>query len=164
MVALARCLVLGAFVFLTTAGARQNAPDLPSTPLTFGFFTARFSTDGTFALEGEGWPAFRGTWTRDGAEIQLSTPGVRDCGGPGRYRFSVDASLVRFDLVTDECTPRRMILDRSTWRPLGKAQAIPPRRIVRSVSDRLRPLPAAASAAGSWLSFRGRDARVSPTD
>jgi outer membrane protein assembly factor BamB len=158
MVALAQCLALCAFVFLTTASARQNTPNLPSTPLTFGFFTARFSADGTFTLEGEGWPAFIGTWTRDGAEIQLSTPGVRDCGGPGRYRISVDASLVRFDLVTDGCTPRRMILDRSTWRPLGEAQAIPPRRIVRSVSDRLRPLPAAASAAGSWPSFRGRDA------
>jgi hypothetical protein len=29
---------------------------LASTPLTFGFFTARFDTNGTFTLEGEGWP------------------------------------------------------------------------------------------------------------
>ena len=65
--------------------ARQPSVTLPSTPLTFGFFTARFDTNGTFTLEGEGWPPFKGTWTLDSAVIVLSTPGVRDCEAPGRY-------------------------------------------------------------------------------
>jgi outer membrane protein assembly factor BamB len=144
-------------LFLTTAVARQ-APQLPPTPLTFGFFTARFESNGNFTLEGQGWPAFKGTWTQQAAEIQLATPAVRDCDGPGRYRVHVDGRRVRFELVSDDCTPRRMILDRSVWRPVGEVDAPPPRRIVRAGADRPHPLPAAASATGSWPSFRGRDA------
>lgn len=72
---------------------------LPSTPLTFGFFTARFDTNGTFTLEGEGWPPFKGTWTLDSAVIVLSTPGVRDCEAPGRYRVGRDGATIRFDSI-----------------------------------------------------------------
>ena len=137
--------------------ARQSVT-LPSTPLTFGFFTARFDPAGTFTLEGEGWPPFKGTWTLDGSAVVLSTPGVRQCEGPGRYRLSVDGGLVHFDLVSDECMPRKMIVNRSTWRPAGTAAPVAARRIVRTAADHPKPLPPAASAAGSWPSFRGPDA------
>jgi outer membrane protein assembly factor BamB len=144
-------------LFMATAVARQ-APELPSTPLVFGFFTARFEPNGNFTLEGQGWPAFRGTWTQQVAEIQLATPDVRDCAGPGRYRIQIDGSRVRFDLVSDDCTPRRMILDRSVWRPAGEVEGPQPRRIVRTATERPGALPDAGSASGSWPSFRGRDA------
>lgn len=159
MNAIVRKLVLGVSVLLAaTVNARQPAPQIPSTPLTFGFFTARFAVDGTFTLDGQGWPPFKGTWTMNATEIQLATPSVRDCSSPGRYRVAVDVGRVRFDLVSDECTPRRMILDRSSWRPLGEVDAVPERRIVRTAAERLPTLPNAGSAAGSWPSFRGREA------
>jgi hypothetical protein len=43
------------------SGGQASAP-LPAGPLSFGAFTARFLPDGTFALDGEGWPPFKGTW------------------------------------------------------------------------------------------------------
>jgi outer membrane protein assembly factor BamB len=155
-----RCLVavLVSLVSSTNVGnlaARQSSAALPSTPLTFGFFTARFDPSGTFTLEGEGWPPLKGTWTTESTAIVLSTPELRGCGGPGRYRLTADNGLPHFDVISDECVPRRMIVDRSTWHPAGTAKAIAPRHIVRTAADRVRPLPAATSAAGSWPSFRG---------
>ncbi len=156
MIAVARKLAcVGAIVVSATGSARQQAPPIPSTPLTFGFFTARFAADGSFTLAGDGWPSFKGTWRADAAEIQLATPGVRDCERPGRYSVRVNGDRVRFDLVSDSCMPRRMILDRSTWRPAGAAEAVPERRIVRTTAQRPRPLPIASDSAGSWPSFRG---------
>jgi outer membrane protein assembly factor BamB len=138
--------------------ARQPSVTLPSTPLTFGFFTARFDTNGTFTLEGEGWPPFKGTWTLDSAVIVLSTPGVRDCEAPGRYRVGRDGATIRFDLVVDDCTARRMIVDRSMWRPAGSSTPVAERRIVRMAAARPKPLPAPVGVAGSWPSFRGPEA------
>ena len=66
----ARLIVLGsvaATVALGSAAGARQAEVLPSTPITFGFFTARFDPAGTFTLEGEGWPPFKGTWTMDSA-------------------------------------------------------------------------------------------------
>ena len=155
-----RIAATAALAALVNAGilARQSMPTLPSTPITFGFFTARFDPAGTFTLEGEGWPPFKGTWTMEAAAVVLSTPGVRNCEGQGRYRIGLDNGLVHFDVVSDDCEPRRMIVDRSTWRPVGAAKAIPTRTIARTGADRMPPLPAPASAAGSWPSFRGPDA------
>ncbi len=136
--------------------ARQPAIDLPSAPLQFGFFTARFAADGRFTLEGQGWPTFQGTWKADGAVLTLvSAPADDGCGGPGRYRVTVQGTRVAFAVVADECTPRRMILDGSTWRPAGEVDPVPERRIVRTGPDRPRRLPQPASPAGSWPSFRG---------
>ncbi len=134
----------------------QSTSPLPSDQLTFGAFTARFASDGTFNLEGSGWPAFNGTWTADGGQIELVVPaGPEGCAGPGRYRFRVDDRRLRFDLVADGCEPRRMILDRSTWRPAGEASVVAARRIERTAGART-PLPAkAGDGAGSWPSFRG---------
>jgi outer membrane protein assembly factor BamB len=70
----------------------------------------------------------------------------------------VNGAHVTFGLVADDCVPRRMILDRSVWRPSGEAAAIPTRKIVRTAAPRRAPLPAPAPAAGSWPSFRGPQA------
>ena len=94
------------------SGGQASVP-LPADPLTFGAFTARFLPDGTFALEGEGWPPFKGTWKAAGQQIELvvAANAPEGCGGPGRYQFRVDGRRVSFDLVADGCEPRRMILD-----------------------------------------------------
>ena len=148
---------IGIALCVTTLGAGQASP-LPSTPLTFGFFTARFGADGAFTLQGQGWPTFTGTWKATAAELVITTPGIPKCEPAARYRFAINATGVRLDLIADDCTPRRMILDRSTWRREGEALAIPPRNIVRTAASPLRALPRAASATGSWPSFRGTEA------
>jgi outer membrane protein assembly factor BamB len=140
-----------------TTGAQDVR--LPATPLQFGLFQARFNADGTFSLEGQGWPAFKGTWKTAGPEVTLLTamPQAK-CDGPGRYRVEGSGTRVTLALVTDDCVPRRMILDRSTWRPLGEADPKPERRIVRSGPDKPPRLHRPAAAAGSWPSFRGPQA------
>jgi outer membrane protein assembly factor BamB len=133
--------------------ARQ--PAIPSTPLTYGFFTLQLAADGTFALRGEGWPAFAGRWTAAGQNIDINTPGVRNCEAQASYRYQLQGTRMALALVNDTCAPRRMILDRSIWRPVGEAEAAPTRRIATRTADPLPPLPAAPSPAGSWPSFRG---------
>ena len=142
---------------LSTGIASQSGGALPATPLAFGFFVARFDPAGTFTLDGQGWPALGGTWKADGGDVTLVSTAVKDCSGPGRYRVTPAGSHVSFALVADECAPRRMILDRSTWRPVGEAEAVPERRIVHTAAKHTK-LPAASAAAGSWPSFRGAEA------
>jgi PQQ-like domain len=145
----AACAVYGAL-------AAAQPASIPSTALTYGFFTIQFSTGGTFVLKGEGWPTFTGTWTSDGQHVDINTPGIRDCDAQARYRYERRDSRLALTLVNDGCVPRRMILDRSTWRPVGEAETIPQRVIATKTAERLLPLPPAASATGSWPSFRGR--------
>jgi outer membrane protein assembly factor BamB len=136
-------------------GGAQPAP-IPASPLVFGAFNARFAADGVFTMQGQGWPAFRGTWKAEGPEIQIVTPDAAGgCDQPGRYRFTIDRAHVTFDVVNDACVPRRMILDHSTWRPSGETVAIPERKIVRTAAPKPAALPAAAPDRGSWPSFRG---------
>lgn len=139
--------------------AQQATTQMPSSPLSFGAFVARFDPAGTFTLEGKGWPKMNGNWKSQGAEIELSmTGGPGGCDGPGKYRFSIDGKRITFDLVADECRPRQMILDRSTWSPAGEASIKAPRRITRTSTARppLRPTP--PTQRGSWPSFRGPQA------
>ena len=147
--------VAGAVLGASTTA--QQSP-IPSAPLTYGFFTLHFSADGSFTLKGEGWPTFVGTWKADSTTLDVATPAVEKCETPARYRFHVDGNRLRLELVTDDCTPRRMILDRSAWRPVGESDVIPPRRIQHSPTIPLPPLPRASSSAGSWPSFRGTSA------
>ncbi len=127
--------------------------------MTYGVFTARFGADATFALEGEGWGSFNGSWKRDGSEIEIDTSGgPNECRRAGRYRLRVDARRVTLDVAADPCTPRRMILDHSTWRPAGETDVIPERRIARTGASPRPTLPDAAAASGSWPSFRGPQA------
>ena len=144
---------LGSAVALGAQG-----PTLPPTPITFGFFTARFAPGGAFTLEGDGWPTFTGTWALEASEVRLATPGVRNCEGPGRYRVRNDEGRVQLALVSDDCQPRRMILDKSDWRPVGTAVTIAERSITRRAAPKLPPLPAAAPA-GRQLAVVSRPRR-----
>ena len=160
---LSGCLALiGLALTCATAVVVSQAISLPSSPIQFGFFQARFNADGTFTLEGQGWPPFKGTWKLDGNEMTLLTPDVKTppamaagCGLQGRYQVSIASNRIGFALIADDCVPRRMILDRSTWRPLGESEPIAVRRLVRHGPDAPPRLPARGSAAGSWPSFRG---------
>ena len=151
--------VVLAYAAATAAGvaqSRQANLSVPATPLTFGAFSAQFRQDGTFSLTGEGWAAMRGTWTVDGTEIVLRLPGASGaCADPARYTITLDGRRLTFALVSDTCTERRMILDRSEWRPAGETRLVPDRRITRTVAPGQHLLPRAATPTGSWPSFRG---------
>ena len=132
---------------------------LPASPLKFGAFLVTFNPDGTLALETQGEPGISGRWQIDGPQIELSMTGFgAGCDGPGHYQFRLDNNRVSFDLLSDPCTTRRMIFDRSRWSPASEARVVPERRIVRTASEETRALPAAAPRAGSWPSFRGTEA------
>ena len=138
------------------AGSTQVPTVLPAGSLTFGGFVGEFSADGSFRIEGQGWPALVGTWEVGGSELLLvPAEGADECPGPGRYSFEVEAGRLHLQLVTDDCTPRRMILDGSTWRPAGEAEPVVERRIVLTTAVTRGPLPDPGSAAGRWPSFRG---------
>jgi outer membrane protein assembly factor BamB len=142
-----------------SVASQQPAPTLPSSPLRFGVFVARFGADGSFLLEGQGWPPFKGVWKSDADRIELTTSGgPPGCEGPGRYRFRIDRTRVSFDLVSDDCMFRRMIVDRSVWRPEGEAEPVPVRRIVRTAAASRPALPDAGTSNGSWPAFRGPQA------
>jgi outer membrane protein assembly factor BamB len=140
----------------------QTAPTppgtLPSQPLRFGAFAARFDPAGTFTLDGQGWPKLGGNWRIDGAEIELtSAAGPPACAKPGRYRVDTTGGGLTFAVIADPCQPRRMILDRSAWRPATEAEAIPTRRIAVTALAK-PPAKPAAPPAGSWPAFRGAQA------
>ena len=102
--------------------------------------------DGAFTLEGQGWPALKGTWTAAGEKVEITTSGGGEgCAGPGRYAYRVEGGRVSFTLQSDDCEARRMILDRSTWTPAGTPVTRPERRIVRTPGAG-GPLPKAAAA------------------
>jgi outer membrane protein assembly factor BamB len=141
------------------AAALSAQQTLPSGPLVIRAFTLRFDPAGTFSLAGEGWPSMAGTWTTSGSEVTLQLQnGPKDCAGAGRYTFAVDGPRVSFNLITDDCQPRRMILDRSQWLPPGVQPPMEARRIVRRAGTAKNALPPAARGAGHWPSFRGHEA------
>jgi outer membrane protein assembly factor BamB len=142
----------------TSVFGRQAAP-LPSYPLTFGAFAARFDPGGTFTLEGQGWPALSGSWKAENGEVVMTmSGGPGGCDGIGRYRFQHADRRLTFTLVSDECAPRRMILDRSAWIPAGETTSAPARRIVPTVLGRMPPQPKPPTPQGAWPSFRGPQA------
>ena len=137
------------------AGAQADV-QLPSSPLKFGVFVARFDPAGTFKLEGDRWPTLVGNWKIKGDEIELATSGgPKGCEAPGRYRVRSDGSRVSFAVISDDCVPRRMILDRSTWSPAEEVKKITPRRIVRTAGNRAPARPEPGAQKGNWPSFRG---------
>jgi len=145
------------------AGASQQSDlQIPSTPMKFGAFTARFDTDGAFKLEGTGWPTFSGKWKRAGDELELVTANApKGCEGPGRYRVRLESKHVTFNLIADECVPRRMILNGSDWSPAEEAKVIASRHIVSTTNTSgARPpkLPEPNAVNGNWPSFRGMQA------
>jgi outer membrane protein assembly factor BamB len=147
-------LVLGSHLPPRISG--QQAVKVPSHPLTFGAFTSRWEADGSFFLEGQGWPTMKGTWKLDGGEIEIVLKDAPSgCGGPGRYRPRTDGERFLLEMVSDDCRPRKMILDGSAWVAAGTAKAIAPRQFVRSAGARPPSKPDPQSADGSWPSFRG---------
>jgi outer membrane protein assembly factor BamB len=146
-------------VGLLAAGQVLTAPPaaaLPDSPMMFGAFTATFGRDGTFVLEGQGWPLFKGTWRAMGDAVELTTPlSEKGCEGSGRYGYRLDATRLTLTLRSDECATRKLILDGSAWVPAGTVVTHPPRRIVRTAGEMRAPLLPAAPANGSWPSFRG---------
>ena len=184
--ALALLLALGIVAVSTArpsaprALAQQATTQLPNCPLTFGAFVLRFDPGGSFTLQGQGWPTLSGNWKMNGADIELTmTGGPGGCDGPGRYRVRLDANRVSFDLVSDQCRPRQMIIDRSTWSPASETKVKASRIITRTTATaggkrttgsastseaKLRSYAGANSAKGSWLpkgswpSFRGPEA------
>ena len=145
---------------LRPAAANAQADvKVPSSPLKFGVFVALFDTAGTFKLEGDRWPTMTGTWKIKGDEIELvMSGGPKGCEGPGKYRLSGDGTHVSFSLISDDCVPRRMILDRSTWSPPEEVKKIAPRRIVRTAGNRAPARPEPNGKTGNWPSFRGPQA------
>jgi outer membrane protein assembly factor BamB len=138
---------------------RQTNVQVPTNSMKFGAFVTQFNSDGTFKLEGTGWPTMKGNWKSKGDEIELSmSGGPKGCDGPGRYRIRIDGKHVSLDLISDECTPRRMILGESTWVPTEEVKTIAPRRIVRTAGARAPSRPDPNTPAGSWPSFRGQQA------
>ena len=139
-------------------GKQANA-QLPTEPLAFGAFTVRFDPGGTFSLQGKGWPALSGNWKLIGSEVELTmSGGPGGCDGPGRYRLRNEGKRLGFNVVSDECRPRQMILDRSTWSPTSEAKVIPVRRIATTSTARPPKSPDPKTEAGSWPSFRGAQA------
>lgn len=160
------------------AASGAQTSRLPSGPLVFRVFTAHFRADGTFlvegAVEGLGTLNVTGQWRAERDIVELvgydvpTTSGAaqanifeqvgistRGCDSPGRYRYRVDGAQVSFDLIADDCVPRRLQFDRSRWRPAGTLDSVPVRRIVRTAAEPPPPLPRATEAIGSWPSFRG---------
>ena len=150
-------LVVGRFLAVDpTPLAAQQATALPSYPLKFGAFNARFDPGGTFTLQGQGWPALSGSWKSTGTEIELlMSGGTAGCAGPGRYRFKLDGRHVIFSVVADECKVRQIILDQSDWAPADEAKIIPARNIKLTAGARASLRARSDSGKGSWPSFRG---------
>jgi outer membrane protein assembly factor BamB len=151
-------IVLGVAIWLwSSRQAAAQEVSLPSTPLHYGFFTVQFAADGTFSFDGEGMSA-KGTWKRNGSTVEISTEGAREqCRTPARYTLTIAGSRVSLELVgQDACEMRRMVLDHSSWLPVGEAEPVLERKIVRTAAASLPELPKAAADLRSWPSFRGR--------
>lgn len=135
---------------------KKAAADLPETPMKFGVFTARFDPAGTFMIEGDRWPKQNGNWKKTGDELELLTSGgPGGCDGSGKYHVKTGPKSMSFDLISDGCMPRRMILDRSTWLPADETVAVPKREIKLTSGERLSSRLKPGPAKGSWPSFRG---------
>jgi outer membrane protein assembly factor BamB len=150
-------LLISLAAILQTAFSQETK--LPEEPLAFGAFVVQFVPGGSFSLMGKGWPALNGTWKLQGSEVELSmTGGPGGCDAPGRYRVRTEGKHLGFELVSDECRPRKLILDRSTWAPTTEPKVIPTRHITATANSRATKLSAPKTAKGSWPSFRGTQA------
>lgn len=148
-----------ALVVASIAIRAQTNPQLPVTPLKFGAFVAHFDAAGTFTLDGGGWPAMGGTWKQQGDEITVTTANApKNCAGAGRYRVRVEGKHISFELVADDCEPRRMILHGSLWSPAEEAKVIAARNITHKSSAPPPPSAEPSKANANWPSFRGAQA------
>ena len=146
----------GAILAGGQAATSPQSVTLPDTPMTYGAFTATFGRDGSFVLSGQGWPPLKGAWKAVGDALELTAP-IKEagCDGAGLYGFRLDGTRLMLTLRSDACPTRKLVLDGSSWVPVGTLVAHPPRRIVRTAGATGAALPDAAPAKGSWPSFRG---------
>ena len=152
-------LLLVAIAGLISIAGQETQNQLPSTPLKFGAFQARFDPAGTFTLKGQGWPAMHGNWKSAGSEVEFTmVGGPGGCDGTGRYRTTVKGSSVSFELVSDECRVRTMILNGSTWIPAEQPRVVPVREIKRTGGAKLSIRPLKSIKHSNWPSFRGTEA------
>ena len=177
-------LIAVALVALTFAAAesrfeaQQAVSSMPAGPLAFRTYTARFAVDGGFeiagALDGAGSFRIAGSWSRKGDRLDLR--GSFDeaaakifamigmpkealaCPDSGTYRVGFAGAEMTMDAVSDGCEPRRMLLDRSRWRPAGTPERPPVRNIVATPASPRPRIPVAAPDPHPWPSFRGREA------
>ncbi len=147
---------IGLLVASNLSFAQSSNAQLPASPLKFGAFTAQFKADGSFKMDGSFWPTFEGTWKTKGDEIELVSGGnLKGCDIAGRYRLQFNGTHITFALITDECQPRRMILDRSEWSPREETITIAARKFMHVAKAKPPARAAAHTPAGNWPSFRG---------
>jgi outer membrane protein assembly factor BamB len=145
-------------LFAVLVSFAQDTVKLPSEPLKFGAFLVQFDPGGTFKLSGAGWPALSGNWRANGNEIEMTTSGgPGGCDKPGKYRIRVESGHVGFDLVSDDCEVRRLIVDHSTWYPATEVIPKPTRQIKLTAGAHAKSSKPTSSK-GSWPSFRGPQA------
>jgi outer membrane protein assembly factor BamB len=152
-------LSLLAIFFLTVASvAQQSDLQLPTEPLKFGVFVAQFDPSGTFTIQGDRWPKIAGSWKGIGNEVELKMePAPPNCGGAGRYKVNREGKQVGFQVVSDDCQVRRLIIDGSTWLPTSEARPVPVRNITRTPGAKA-PTKYSKNSRGNWPSFRGPEA------
>ena len=170
-------IVLGVTVAKSRLDAQQAVSSMPSGVLEYMTYTARFVSDGRFEITGTiedmGF-RFDGTWSRTGDRLELR--GSLDaaaaklfamtgmpaeamvCAGSATYRVGADSADVTFDAVSDACEPRRLVLDRTRWRPAGTAARPPARNFVATPASPRPRIPAPSPDPRPWPSFRGREA------
>jgi outer membrane protein assembly factor BamB len=152
-------LLLIVFLIGIPVQAQSPNPQLTAGPMKFGAFAARFDANGTFTLNGTGWPAMGGKWKSNGDEIEVvSANAPKSCEGAGRYRVRVEGRRVGFEVLEDACTPRRMILHGSAWVPAEEAKVIAPRNITNKAVARPPKNAEPSKANTNWPSFRGTQA------
>ncbi|MGI8919191.1 MAG: PQQ-binding-like beta-propeller repeat protein [Pyrinomonadaceae bacterium] len=150
-------ITLSVSVIFPNTRAQDQKFALPDYPLTLGVFVMQFYPGGTFSIEGKGWPTVNGSWKLNGSEMELGVaPG--SCEVPGHYRLRHEGKGLGFELVSDECRLRKMILNGSTWRSADEPKTTPVRRISHTSTARPAKQPDGKSANGSWPSFRGAQA------
>ena len=139
-----------------------RSASIPNAPLAFGAVPLSFPATAPLSLAGEGWPSMQGTWTVNGSEMELRLTGApSECAGAARYTIAVNDQHITFTLLSDACVERRMILDRSEWRPASEAIVVPERRIgVRAPGA--HELPRAMAVTGVGPRFAARKPPVSP--
>jgi outer membrane protein assembly factor BamB len=153
-------LLFGLFAVVAVTTAQQSEFKLPSEPLKYGIFIAQFDPNGTFSIQGERWPKVGGKWKMNGTDIELlmsegeTPPG---CEGPGKYRLRREGTHVVFELASDACRVRTIIMDGSNWSPVNEAKTIPPRTITTTPGAKT-PLKGSKDLRGNWPSFRGPQA------
>ena len=143
-------------VSLQLTTAQQTAVKLPSEALKFGVFQVQFDPQGTFKLSGDRWPTLEGTWKATGNEIELIVAGGPEgCDQAGRYKVRTESTKVGFNVISDPCEIRRVIVDRSTWSPASEVKTIPTRAITLTRGTSAPVGRTATISKGSWPSFRG---------